>query len=54
MTAPLPSPHLSPTAGLFNNLVRLLARRYRARIHELEAAIVAATAANQRLTKEGL
>jgi hypothetical protein len=35
------SPRLSPTAGLFNALVRHLNTRYRARIHELEAAIVA-------------
>jgi hypothetical protein len=35
------NPRLSPTAGLFNALVRHLNARYRARIHELEAAIVA-------------
>ncbi|WP_405964779.1 hypothetical protein OG713_34585 [Streptomyces sp. NBC_00723] len=36
-----PPPRLSPIAGAFNALVRHLNRRYRARIHELEAAIVA-------------
>lgn len=35
MTAPLPSPYLSPTAGLFNALVRHANRLYRARIAEL-------------------
>ena len=49
MTAP--PAHRSPIAGLFNDLLRLLTRRYRARIAELEEAIVAATAANQRLKK---
>lgn len=44
MTIP---PSLSPTAGLFNALVRLLNSRYRARIHELEAAIVAEHAHNR-------
>jgi hypothetical protein len=35
MTAPLPSPYLSPTAGLFNAMVRHLNRGYRAHIAEL-------------------
>lgn len=42
MTAP--APRLSPIAGAFNAFVRHLNSRYRARIHELEAAIVAETA----------
>jgi hypothetical protein len=41
------NPRLSPTAGLFNALVRHLNARYRARIHELEAAIVAEQAHNR-------
>lgn len=41
------STRLSPTAGLFNALVRLLNNRYRARIHQLEAAIVAEHARNR-------
>lgn len=39
MTAPPPAPRLSPTAGLFNTLVRHLNRRLRLRIAELTAAI---------------
>lgn len=35
MTAPLPSPYLSPTAGLFNRLVTHLNSRLTARIDEL-------------------
>lgn len=38
MTAPLPSPSLSPMAGLFNAAVRYLNRRLRARNHELRVA----------------
>lgn len=39
MTAPLPSPTASPTAGFFNALVRHTNRRLRARIAELQTAI---------------
>ena len=39
MTAPLPSPRLSPTAGLFNTLVRHLNRRLRARVGELNTQL---------------
>lgn len=39
MTAPLPSPMASPTAGFFNALLRHTNRRLRARIAELQAAI---------------
>lgn len=39
MTAPLPSPSLSPMAGLFNAAVRYLNRRLRARIGELNTQI---------------
>lgn len=35
MTAPLPSPYLSPTAGLFNQLVAHLNGRLAARVDEL-------------------
>lgn len=41
------STRMSPTAGLFNALVRHLNSRCRARIHELEAAIVAEQAHNR-------
>lgn len=49
MTAPPPAPQLSPMAGLFNAAIRLLNRRLRHRIAELNAAI---EAASQR-SKEG-
>lgn len=45
MTAPAPA--LSPIAGAFNAFVRHLNSRYRARIGELEAAIVAEQARPQ-------
>lgn len=35
MTAPLPSPRLSPTAGFFNALVRELNKRLRVHIADL-------------------
>lgn len=50
MTAPLPSPRLSPTAGLFNTLVRHLNRRLRARIGELNTEISDARNRNHQLT----
>lgn len=46
MTAPA---RLSPTADLFNDLLAWLNRRYRARVAELEAAIVAESALTKRL-----
>ncbi|MFF4346747.1 hypothetical protein [Streptomyces sp. NPDC001530] len=39
MTAPLPSPQLSPTAGLFNALVRLSIARLAAYVADLEQQI---------------
>lgn len=39
MTAPLPSPYQSPTAGLFNALLRHTNRRLRARIGELNTQL---------------
>ncbi|MFI9244207.1 hypothetical protein ACIGXF_16820 [Streptomyces sp. NPDC053086] len=42
MTAPLPTPRTSPMAGFVNAVARLHNRRARARIAELELAIVAA------------
>ena len=50
MTAPLPSPRLSPTAGLFNTLVRHLNRRLRARIGELNVQLADARNRNHQLT----
>ena len=41
MTAPLPTSRTSPMAGLVNAIARLHNRRARARIAELEQAIVA-------------
>ena len=49
MTAPLPSPYLSPIAGLFNAAVRLLNRLLDARGLELEAQLAIETSINQRL-----
>ena len=49
MTAPLPSPHLSPTAGLFNALVNLAIRLLDLRVLDLEAELIVATAENTRL-----
>ncbi|MFD9284885.1 hypothetical protein ACFWD7_48055 [Streptomyces mirabilis] len=43
MTAPLPSPRFSPTAGLFNTLVAHLNARLTARITELRLLIAAET-----------
>lgn len=43
MTAPLPSPCLSPTAGMFNAAVRLLNARLTDRIAELRFLIAAET-----------
>jgi hypothetical protein len=43
VTAPLPSPSLSPTAGLFNALVRHLNGQLSARIGELRSLIAAET-----------
>ncbi|MCW7941611.1 hypothetical protein AAW14_06065 [Streptomyces hygroscopicus] len=39
MTTPIPSPHLPPTAGLFNALVRHANRQLRDRIAELRALL---------------
>ena len=50
MTAPLPSPYLSPTAGLFNALVRLAIRRLSARAAELRLLIGAEAELNHALT----
>jgi hypothetical protein len=47
-----PPPRLSPTAGLFNALLRLLNLRLTARALELEAQIAIETAAQQH-TKGG-
>lgn len=46
----MPSPYLSPTAGLFNAVVRHLNRRLRARIRELNALLDAARNHNHELT----
>ena len=42
MTAPLSAARLSPTAGLFNALLRLVIRGYDAYIAQLEASVEAA------------
>jgi len=42
VTTPLPTPRTSPMAGLINAVARLHNRRARARIAELEQAVVAA------------
>ncbi|GGW99181.1 hypothetical protein [Streptomyces chartreusis] len=49
-TAPLPSPRLSPMAGLFNALVRHVNRLLRKRIGELNTQIADARNRNQQLT----
>lgn len=49
MTAPLPTPHTSPMAGLFNDLVAWLNDRLAAYSVELEAEVAIATAENRRL-----
>ncbi|MFF0736813.1 hypothetical protein ACFYVK_35030 [Streptomyces chartreusis] len=49
MTAPLPSPRLSPMAGLFNGAVRLLNRRLRTRIGELNTQLADAINVNHEL-----
>ena len=50
MTAPLPTPRLSPIAGLFNALVALTIRLLDLRTVELEAELAIRTDLNQRLT----
>ena len=52
MTAPVPTPRLSPIAGLFNDLVAWLNDRLTDRVLLLEAELAAATAINLQL-KEG-
>lgn len=49
MTAPLPSPALSPTAGLFNAVLRLYIARLAARITELRLLIAIETEAGYAL-----
>lgn len=49
MTAPLPTAATSPTAGLFNALVRHTNRQLRARIGELTRQISDATNARHEL-----
>jgi hypothetical protein len=43
VTAPIPAPRLSPTAGVFNAIVRHLNTRLTARITELRLLIAAET-----------
>lgn len=47
-----PTARLSPTAGLFNALVRYLNRLLAAFTVQLEAEVIVATAVNQRLKEE--
>ena len=49
MTAPVPTPRLSPTAGLFNALVQLAIRLLDLRVLDLETEVAIATAENTRL-----
>jgi hypothetical protein len=49
VTAPLPSPHLSPIAGLTNALLRFYIRCAGQTIAQLEAALAAARELNERL-----
>jgi hypothetical protein len=49
MTAPAPSPRMSPTAGLFNAAVRLTNRLLDAHAVELEAQLAVETSINQHL-----
>lgn len=49
MTAPLPSPYTSPTAGLFNALMRLYIRRARPIIAAQQAALDEARNRHHRL-----
>lgn len=49
MTAPVPAPQLSPTAGLMNALARHAIGQLTARCAELETALAAANNLNTRL-----
>ncbi|WP_369274463.1 hypothetical protein AB5J55_35090 [Streptomyces sp. R11] len=49
MTAPLPSPRLSPTAGMANALTRLAIRRLTARVAELRQLLGSETELNHQL-----
>jgi hypothetical protein len=49
VTAPAPSPRMSPIAGLFNATVRLFNRLLDAHTVELEAQLAIETSINQRL-----
>ncbi|GGM05853.1 hypothetical protein GCM10010099_22530 [Streptomyces cinereus] len=52
MTAPVPSPRLSPTAGLMNALARHAIGRLTARCTELETELTTAREINQLLKGE--
>lgn len=51
MTAPLSSPRLSPTAGMFNALLRLYIRLAPAYIADREQALTSAQRLNRELTE---